>query len=195
MVPEPVIAASLGIEVERLGNRSHHFVPQGVYQANTGRWVAVSVRDDDEWARFADAVGVPESLRNATSVERRAREDDIDELIQEWMAALSHDEADARLRTLGVPASVVAESSDFADDPQLRSRAFFEELDHPVAGVDLYPGWPVVWNPRRAAHRMPAPLMGEHSREILMDAGYRPSEVDDLERDGVVGYSPAGASA
>ena len=71
---------------------------------------------------------------------------------------------------------------------QLAARGFFESVDHPVVGSSLYATLPMRFSrgPDRV-HRRPAPLLGEHTRELLAEIGVEPRELDTLEADGVIG--------
>ena len=77
---------------------------------------------------------------------------------------------------------------DILEMEQLTARDFFVELDHPVAGTLKYPGAPVNPEPQVSAWvYQPAPLLGQHTREILMDRlGYSEDQVDQLLKQGVI---------
>ena len=76
--------------------------------------------------------------------------------------------------------------------PQLAARGFFEEVDHPVNGPASHSTVPVrLSHGPDAFHRRPAPLLGEHNREVLRDLGLSDAEIAELEDDGVIGTEPA----
>ncbi len=78
---------------------------------------------------------------------------------------------------------------DIAESPQLQSRDYFKEVEHPELGDTLvYPGWPVKWtemppyNPQRRA-----PFIGEHNREVFEDElGFTREELVLLKTNGVI---------
>ncbi|WP_084735733.1 CaiB/BaiF CoA-transferase family protein [Actinophytocola xinjiangensis] len=156
-----------GIAPQRLGNRDPSHAPQGVYpSAEPDRWIALSVRDDREWAALAGLIGQPAR----TAGQRRHHHDEIDEAITRWTRRHPPAELVAALEAHGVPAAVVTGPGRLTGNPQLAHRRFFEPVDHPVAGTHVVPGLPfrsarhdVRWN------RTAAPTLGQHTAEVLTE--------------------------
>jgi hypothetical protein len=75
--------------------------------------------------------------------------------------------------------------------PQLQFRRFFEEVDHPVAGTARHSTLPMRFSrgPDRF-HRRPAPLLGEHTDDVLRGLGVSNEELARLREDGVIGRTP-----
>jgi len=193
LAPEPIIRYAMTGEVMgRLGNRSATQAPQGVYRAEDGRWVALSVRDVHDWHALARVARWPVEPALDEVGERLARHDELDERLSVWVGSLPHEVVVAELRRLGVPVATVARTSDHLTDPQLAARCFFEEVDHAVVGPDLYPGWPMRFSPLPSrAHRLPSPLLGEHNEEVLGgELGLDPAELARLTDAGVIGTVP-----
>lgn len=193
MTPEPPITWSLTGEVPgRLGNRDPEVAPQGVYPAADG-WVALTVRDDEDWRRLVGALGEPAwSPPGALdrTAERRARHDDLDRWLAAWTTERGAADAVRCLAAAGLPAATVLEPAGMYDDPQLVATRYYQELDHPVSGPRRYPTWPFRWGPERTrvGHRRRAPLLGEHVDEVLVgELGRSPEEVARLRAEGVVG--------
>ena len=120
--------------------------PQNLYQVagpdEYGRddcWVAIAVATDEQWASLRRALGEPEWAADPDAGDRgRAgvREHDrIDAFLQEWCRARSADEIVERLWEAGVPVGKVMQPHRQPELPQLASRGFFEEVDHPVIGT------------------------------------------------------------
>jgi len=86
-------------------------------------------------------------------------------------------------RVLSGPINTMA---DLDADPSFASRGVFAEGEHPVAGNLRYPGRPFVMNGSRWQLRRTAPLLGQHSSEILKELGYTADQVDELAMSGVV---------
>ena len=104
----------------------------------------------------------------AGAVGRRAAHDRIDTEIASWCGRHRAGDVLTALQDAGVPAEPVASAYDIDQDEQLLARRFFEEVDHPVVGMRPYPGWPMRLSggPDRW-YRSPAPLLGQHTEEIL----------------------------
>jgi crotonobetainyl-CoA:carnitine CoA-transferase CaiB-like acyl-CoA transferase len=96
-----------------------------------------------------------------------------------------------------VPVGKVMQPHRQPDLPQLASRKFFEEFDHPVAGTSRYSTVPIRFagGPERL-HLHPAPLLGEHNNLLLAELGLSPADLERLVADKVIGTSleaPTGA--
>ena len=98
----------------------------------------------------------------------------------------------ATLWEAGVPVGKVMQPHDQPDLPQLAARGFFEALEHPVIGSSRYSTLPMRFSQGPATvHERHAPLLGEHNRELLVELGLSPADIDTLEADGIVGGSLA----
>jgi crotonobetainyl-CoA:carnitine CoA-transferase CaiB-like acyl-CoA transferase len=198
LAPEPVIRYSMNGEImDRTGNRSPVFAPQGVYQAADGRWVALTVRATGEWRQLTAALGDPDWARDPAldDLDNRIRSHDkLDEHLAAWAKGLPSPEIVARLLSAGIPAAVTAVTDDFLKDIQLRERGYFQTVGHAVVGEDTYPGWPMRFSPAPATpHRTPSPLLGEHNEEILGgELGVTEAELARLSADHVIGTEPLG---
>ena len=104
---------------------------------------------------------------------------------------LSADDCVARLRGAGVLVAPVNPASAVMADPQIQSREYFVAIDRAVVGTHLYPGAVarIPDTPLRAD--TPAPLLGEHNRQVFAEMlGMTDDEIAELERIGVIGSSP-----
>jgi len=189
---EPVIEYSLtGRVPEREGNR-HRTFAQGVYPAaGDDEWVAISVRSDADWVATVDVIGRPELAddpRFGTAAARLANHDAFDELLRQWTAAQSPDEAAEALRLRGVPAERLLTGDRMYDVDQLDARGFYEELEHPLSGRQRYPGWPFRITPGPLRHHVsPSPTLGQHNDEVLGALGLSEDEIAKLRQDQVIG--------
>jgi crotonobetainyl-CoA:carnitine CoA-transferase CaiB-like acyl-CoA transferase len=168
-----------------LGNRSERGAPWGVYPcAGEQQWVAISVRDDDEWGRLRMALGSPEwaerpELRGVAG--RRAAHDELDAKLAEWTSARSRQDVTATLQMFRVPVAPMYTGSDQISDPHFQARGYPRWIEQP----DL--GWICLEGPCFRASGMadvrilPAPLLGQHTREISRELlGLRPEEIEKL---------------
>jgi crotonobetainyl-CoA:carnitine CoA-transferase CaiB-like acyl-CoA transferase len=189
-----IIAATAGRAPIRSANRHPHAAPQGIYRAADGRWVALSVLTDEQWRSLCS---VAEGERWAhdealfTVASRIEYCDELDEALGAWCARFDSDDLVSRLRSARLPAARVGIGDDVIDHPQLLARQRIFELDHPVAGRARYIGAPMqlAHDPVASAAR-PAPLFGQHNREVLAEIGFSPAEIDAFDAAGALAQSP-----
>jgi crotonobetainyl-CoA:carnitine CoA-transferase CaiB-like acyl-CoA transferase len=182
---EPVIEYSMnGIVRPRDGNRRRGY-RQGVYPTNTeDAWVALSVRDDTDWAALVKAIGRPELLK-----ENPAPDHDVfDQLVTAWTRTQSPANIVAALQHRGVPAEELIRPEQMYDVAQLAARGYYEDFERAITGRHRYPGWPLRITPGPARHhRFAAPTLGQHNDEILRVLGVSDEELVSLRRQRVIG--------
>ncbi|HEY1699627.1 MAG TPA: CoA transferase [Trebonia sp.] len=159
-------------------NRSVRAVPHGVYPAaGDDRWVAIAVQDQRQWqalTRLAASAGSPAAIAgvpaDAGLDARRAREDEIDAAIEAWASGQDATALAARLQAAGIAAAVVATGRDLVEeDEQLAARDFYPVLRHPIAGPVRHEGIVARLSATPGALTRPAPLLGQHTAEVLSD--------------------------
>ena len=79
-----------------------------------------------------------------------------------------------------MPAGAVYNQEQVANDRQLNARGFFEQRDHPIAGVRTYPGLPWRINGAHDRAERGSNLLGEHNREVFAELGYSQAEIEAL---------------
>lgn len=156
---------------ERIGNRDKVMAPHGCYHCKgEDEWVAIAISTEEEWQAFCNVLGNPgwttrEEFNDETK--RRKNQDELDGLIEEWTRNHSHYEVMEVLQRAGLIAGASLNTKYLVDDPQLKERGFFIEMEHPVLGNLILPRLP--WRPDGATagnyHR--APLLGEHNNYVF----------------------------
>ncbi len=187
-------AAINHIQIRPRGNRDLYrdYCPSNVYRCRgTDRWIAISVRSDEEWRRLRKAMGDPEWATRPeleTRSGRLASEDEIDQWIAEWASQFEVYDLMEKLQSAGVAAGVVQTIIDQLErDSQLRHRGLFTMLDHPVLGVKTYVGTPVKMSSLDLGLKRRSPQLGEHTREVLTELlGYSHDKINDLVANKVI---------
>jgi len=129
---------------------------------------------EQNWARTADAIGHPEWRDDPAYATPRARADKIFEIfaeIEKWLADKNKFEAVDILRTWEVPCAPVLSMKDLAYDPDLRRSGTIVEVEQKGRGTFLTVGSPIKFS-AFAPEITGAPLLGEHSDEVLAELGY-----------------------
>jgi crotonobetainyl-CoA:carnitine CoA-transferase CaiB-like acyl-CoA transferase len=174
----------------RASNRDRVAVPHGVYPASEAdSWIALSIWDDEEWARMREALGDPEWARDAllrTADGRRSREAWIDERISEWSRRQPRASAVARLRSRGLRAAPVESVGELFEDPQLIERRAWRTATHPVIGDVRLMAPPFILSGSEQGPTRPGPLLAQHTEEVFRGiVGLDATEYAALEAQGV----------
>ena len=178
----------------RRGNRRPGSVPSGVYPAaGDDRWVAVEVETGAQWDALADLLGEPwaASPQLADVAVREARRADIDAALARWTAARDAEAAAALLLERGIPAAPVHTEADVLVFEPLVAAGFWVGEEREPVGFHLYPALAIRVNGEHLAAHGPAPLLGQHTAEVLRGLGLGENELRELEAAGVTGTTPA----
>ena len=143
--------------------------PWSVYRsAGDDEWSVVTVRGFDDWIKLARTIAFPDAELLKTSAARRASRDAIDEVLKDWLAARSGEEAMTLLQAAGVPAARMLRVADLPEFPYYRERELFRVEGHPYLDEPVIAErWAAKGCNAVEAPAGPAPLMGEHSAEIV----------------------------
>jgi crotonobetainyl-CoA:carnitine CoA-transferase CaiB-like acyl-CoA transferase len=119
---------------------------------------------------------------------RLNRRDELNQEITKWTIDLEPEQVMEILQSYRVPSGYVQNSQDHIADVHLKSRGGYVELDHPVAGLKLYPGNPIRFSRTKAIIGR-APLIGEHTYDVCRDVlGISDSEIERLTELKSIGY-------
>jgi len=168
-----------GREIRGIGNRSGYAAPHGVYRCADGKWCAITVFSDAEWASFCQSIGRPAwtaDARFATMLGRLKNEDELDGLVQEWTGKRAARDVMTLLEAAGVAAGVVQQGEELENDPQLHSRGFYWKLEHPEGmGVFTYSGMPAKMS-KTPYEIKRAPMLGEDNEYVYSKVLGMPDE-------------------
>jgi crotonobetainyl-CoA:carnitine CoA-transferase CaiB-like acyl-CoA transferase len=162
--------------------------PYQAFHAKDG-WINIGGANQANWERIAEVLGHPEwrdDARFATNSDRMANLPALVELINAVLARRSRDEWIAAFDAAGVPVGPVHSIGEALSHPQTLARGMVVDLVHPQAGPTKAVGCPVHFSETPTAITRPAPLLGEHTRELLREYGYSDAEIDRFVADGVI---------
>lgn len=185
-----------GVVMGRNGNRSPHAAPQGVYQTvDEGQWLAVSVTSDEQWLALARVLGGEELARDsrfALHDDRVVAHHELDALLAEWVGLRHGERAADELCSAGVPAGMCRDPRLLRHHPQYRARRTFETVTHPVLGPIEVPGMPYRAPGVEAWTNRSAPTFGQHTIEVLTEAGFDQETLHDLVQRDILSDRPRG---
>ncbi len=152
-------------------------------------WINVGGANQANWERIVKVIGAPELAadpRFKTNVDRMKNLEALVPLIGDRLRKRSSAEWLAAFDAEGVPAGPVNKIGDMLSDPQVLARDMVVEVDHPKAGRVKALGTPVKFSATPGEVTRAAPLLGQHTREVLEDLGYSSAEIVKLHEDGAV---------
>lgn len=156
-------------------------------------WVSVSTGTDRQWASFCAVVGRPELATDEkfkTASARAARFGEWFNLMGELVADRAAADIVPRLQAQDVPAAVVLDPAEVADDPHVRATGGVYEIEHPTAGRVLQPRGGATFSDG-IPEPLPAPRHGEHTREVLAEMGFSEADVQGMIEAGVARIPPS----
>jgi crotonobetainyl-CoA:carnitine CoA-transferase CaiB-like acyl-CoA transferase len=165
------------------------------YQAFPTRdgWINIGGANQSNWERIVKVIGRPELAQDArfrTNGDRMRNLQALTPLIAERLRERPSADWIRDFEAAGVPVGPVNRIGDMLADPQVAAREMVLEVDHPRVGRMKTLGTPIKFSQTPGAVRRPAPLLGEHTREVLEELGYSGAEVEKLQREGAVFSSP-----
>ncbi len=141
------------------------------------------------WEAFCRAVGLEDLLndeRFTTNADRKASESELAGLLEETLSTQPTAYWVGLLEDAGVPAGPIYNLDQVYADPHVQARNMLVELEDPQLGTIKHIGVPVKLSGTPGSIRHRAPDLGEHTREVLEEAGYEAAEVENLVEHGVV---------
>jgi crotonobetainyl-CoA:carnitine CoA-transferase CaiB-like acyl-CoA transferase len=161
------------------------------YQAFAARdgWINIGGANQANWERIADVLGHPEwraDARFATNSARMANLDALTDAMSDVLATRTRAEWLAAFDAAGVPAGPVQTIGEALTHPQTLARGMVVDLQHPEAGRTKALGCPLHFSATPTRVGRPAPVLGEHTREVLREHGYEEREIDRLVAEGTV---------
>ncbi len=180
-----------GVELPRIGNRDPWMSPHNCFRCvGEDEWVSIACGSDEEWRALCHAIGQPQLVTDArfhTAHDRKANEDELEQLLTAWTAQREKWEVTRLLQAAGVAAFPSMNSKDLTEDPHLNERGFFARLPHPEIGVRIHTGIPWLLANAPNGVRTPAPLLGQDTEQVMHDVlGYSEQDIARLKEEKVL---------
>jgi CoA:oxalate CoA-transferase len=178
-----------GVEPERAG-RGHQFLRGvwGAFSTSDGH-ICIAGVDDKRWPSFCRIVGIQHLEKDpeySDNVIRNFHGDQIQRVLDEIFPTKTTEEWLKELAGADILATEVVDYRTMLKSEQARVNGYLLELDHPTAGKVLVSGTPVTINGEVAAAAEPAPELGQHTEEVLLELGYTWEEIGALRDSGAV---------
>ncbi|SDF03254.1 CaiB/BaiF CoA transferase family protein [Limimaricola pyoseonensis] len=183
---EMVMAMNFNEDFERPNSGIGHpgmDAPFGTYPTRDG-WITIAM---SPYARLVEVLGNPDLSRFDDPAILYDRRDEVWAALAEETRRFGSDDLLDRLLEADIWCGRVKSHLEVADDPQVRHMGMITSYTHPTAGEVKCVAPAVKFSDTPASIRRHAPLVGEHSREILAELGYDAAQLDQLAQKGVVG--------
>ncbi len=195
---QSAICFATGESPGRMGTAHPLNAPYQTFRTKDG-WVNIGAANQRNWERLLECLGareLGEDPRFSQNSERMANLDALVEVLGVYLEKQTTREWLDILEDAGLPAGPVLTIKQMHADPQTIAREMVPETDHPVAGRVQAIGLPVKLSATPGGVVTPAPLFGQHTREVLVEAGYSSSEIAALlESGGVIADDATSESA
>ncbi|CVK20833.1 CaiB/BaiF CoA transferase family protein [Sporomusa sphaeroides] len=187
LLENAVVRTTMAGEIpERQGNSANDIAPFDIYQATDG-YIAIGVGSDKLFEQFCKAIGMPELAHNPLYLTNILRiknyKSSLQGIIQAWVGSRSKDAVEKILEEAGVPCGPVLNMQESIDHPQIIAREMIVDIKHPIIGDMRIPGCPIKFSRTPGKVEMPAPLLGQHNKEIF---GLTDEQSDMYKKKGII---------
>ncbi|HKW79920.1 MAG TPA: CoA transferase [Casimicrobiaceae bacterium] len=171
-----------GVEIGPLGSAHPMTAPYQAFETADG-WITVGASNQANYVRLTQVLEAPELLDDPRFRDNKLRMANLDALVGELTRRFRSRSSAAWLAALdaaGVPAGPVLTIERMLAQPQLEARDMVVELGHPRAGSTQAIGCPIKFSKTPSRVDRPAPMFGQHTREVLAEFGFADGEIHDL---------------
>ena len=169
-----------GVERRQQGNTGFHVAPSDTYRTKDG-WIIIHVIGNPMFNRWAKLVGRNDLIDNprfADDISRADNHQSITEAMNDWTSQRTTEEAMRELENARVPCGKVYELGEVLDDPQVKARELIKFVEYPGSAKPApVPNTPVRLSETPGEVRLRAPILGEHTDEVLLGLGFGAEEI------------------
>lgn len=175
---------------QRFGNAHPNIVPYETFKAKDGVYIALGIGNDNQWRKFCKLAQVEHLIddpRYATNPRRVENRKELVSFLQEIFLQKSSNEWLRLLAGAEIPIGPINTIDRVFADPQVLERGMVVEMEHPAVGKFKVVGSPMKLSETPVRHRLPPPLLGEQTEEILRDIlGYEKARIARLREEKVI---------
>jgi crotonobetainyl-CoA:carnitine CoA-transferase CaiB-like acyl-CoA transferase len=185
---QAAIALATGVSPGPMGSAHPLTAPYEAFQTADG-WITVGASSQPTWVKLTEAIGHPELAadpRFAENADRMRNRATLAEILSAIFQQGSSATWLQRLEAAGVPAGPVLSVGDMLSHPQAIARGMVTEVEHSRLGAVKTVGFPIRLSGTPSEVRRGAPILGEHTREVLTELGYSAPQIAALEQHAVV---------
>jgi crotonobetainyl-CoA:carnitine CoA-transferase CaiB-like acyl-CoA transferase len=185
---QSAIGLATGTPPGPLGTAHPLNAPYQAFQTEDG-WITIGAANQNNWERFLEVLDAPALARDPRfkkSADRMTHVAELADLVGKIIITRSTDDWLGRFRNAGVPAGPVLNVNEMHRDPHTLARDMVVEVDHPKLGPVKTIGLPMHFSGTPGKVARAAPIYGQHTREVLVEHGFKPAEIDKLVETGAI---------
>ena len=177
-----------GASPKRWGNAHPNIVPYEVFRGSDDRYFVVGVGTDALWKKFVVALGAQNEIgddgRFATNAERIQNRAILVPLLQSIFAKKTAAAWLEKFAAAEIPAAPINSVAEALGDAQTHARGLIVQLEHPTVGTAKSIANPIRFSTTPVGYRLPPPLLGEQTAEILRSLGYSEEDLRTMRQAG-----------
>jgi crotonobetainyl-CoA:carnitine CoA-transferase CaiB-like acyl-CoA transferase len=173
---------SSGEKPERIGSAAPYSAPNEAYPTKDG-WIMIAAYHEDRWNALCQVLGDPGLASHpdfATNPARVANRAKLAAALGRHLAAKTTAEWQAAMEARDIICGPIADYDAVMASPQLAHNGVIVEMEHPAAGTVRMPGMAFGDSDAQSRVRLPPPMLGAHSREVLEQFGFGADEIESL---------------
>lgn len=172
-----------------IGNRHPVITPFDSFSTQDG-YIIVAAGNPKLFEKLCSILQLPEVLsdtRFCSPAARHANVDELKQILEQAFSAFTQKQALKMLSHAGIPSAPINTIDQVVNDPQVAARHMIVDILHPVAGMLKLAGIPIKMSKTPGEIQAPAPLLGQHTEEVLSSfLGLTPEEIDGLRERKVI---------
>jgi len=169
-----------GVSPQRWGNAHPNIVPYQIFRGSDARHFVVGVGTEGQWQRLVKLLSVEHLANDSRFVSNAVRIENRPQLIPLLQQRFDNQPRNAwlsQLKHADIPAAAIQDVGEALNDPQTKARGLIVELEHPTLGIARSIANPIRMQQQPIVYRLPPPLLGEHTGEILKQLQYTEEDI------------------
>ena len=185
---QSAIASATGVAPGPLGSAHPLTAPYQAFQTKD-KWITVGASNQNTWLKLIDALGVKELQENEkfnSNANRMQNVTELTELLKKELAKKTSAEWLKLFDEKGLPCGPINTVTEMFEDPQTIERKMIVDVKNTKAGSFKAIGMPIKFSETKVEDTKESPTFGQHTKQILLDHGFKSEEIDSLMKLGVI---------
>ena len=185
---QSAIASATGVAPGPLGSAHPLTAPYQAFQTKD-KWITVGASNQNTWLKLIDALGVKQLQENEkfnSNANRMKNLTELTELLKKELVKKTAEEWLKLFDEKGLPCGPINTVTEMFEDPQTIERKMIVDVKNTKAGSFKAIGMPIKFSETKVEDSKESPTFGQHTKQILLDHGFKSEEIDSLMKQGVV---------